>query len=59
MDISEPFKKSELEVTNHGELFKRQAQDYTQFVGGNSIANSILTLLVEYSIGTSIFALFF
>ncbi|MGB7953296.1 MAG: hypothetical protein WCF23_04890 [Candidatus Nitrosopolaris sp.] len=59
MDISEPFKKSELEVTNHGELFKQQAQDYTQFVGGNSIANSILTLLVEYSIGTSIFALFF
>ncbi len=25
MDISEPLKKSELEVTNHGELFKQQA----------------------------------
>ena len=33
------------------------SQLYTQYDGGNGAANSILTLLVEYSIDTPIFAL--
>lgn len=59
MVISEALRKSELEVTNHGELFKQHALKVIHNMLEATVAISILTLIVEYSIGTPIFALLF